>query len=142
MEFTQEMVAGVPNFSKHTAIELDGLIYVFGGFDGFKTKYELAIYNPKTRQWQSVDNVKGDVPPSRSNHRVVLLGKKMYMFGGIRGGDDGILDDLNDMYVLDTTTLTWKKIQGKGSIPGPRSGHTMAAVGNKIIVFGGGSGNK
>lgn len=64
----------------------------------------------------------------------------MYMFGGIRGGDDGNLDDLNDFYVLEITTLTWRKINGKGTIPAPRSGHLMAAIGTRLYVFGGGSG--
>lgn len=139
-EFTQHSVANVPNFSKHTAIEIRGLIYVFGGFDGVLTKYELAIYDPQTLQWRIPKDVKGDRPLSRSNHRVAVLGTKMYLFGGIRGGADGNLDDLNDLYVLETTTLTWRKIEGSGPPPAPRSGHLMAGVGNKLYVFGGGSG--
>jgi hypothetical protein len=47
---------------------------------------------------------------------------------------------LNDMHLIDIQELKWRQIQTGdvlGSSPSPRRSMGMAAVGNKIMVYGG-----
>ena len=45
----------------------------------------------------------------------------------------------NDCLIYDTEYNVWYEAQTSGQKPGPRSGHAMARIGNKIYVFGGAS---
>jgi hypothetical protein len=38
--------------------------------------------------------------------------------------------------------MTWSRPVTTGTVPGPRAGHTISAVGSKLFVFGGGDGNQ
>jgi len=83
--------------------------------------------------------VNGDIPKSRTNHATVALGKKLFMFGGVIKDHNGELQDLDELYVLDTTTLTWRKEESL-SVPPARCGHRMVVIYDKIYLFGGGAG--
>lgn len=43
----------------------------------------------------------------------------MYIFGGIKRNEEDNLQDLGDMYALDTETLVWRKENGQNP-PSPR----------------------
>ena len=45
----------------------------------------------------------------------------------------------NDCLIYDTEYNVWYEAQTSGQKPGPRSGHAMARIGNKIYVSGGAS---
>ena len=45
----------------------------------------------------------------------------------------------NDCLIYDTEYNVWYEAQTSGQKPGPRSGHAMARIANKIYVFGGAS---
>ena len=66
----------------------------------------------------------GAVPTPRWCHGSELLGDKMYVFGGwsyARSMGVGTGSDfLNDLYVLDVSTLVWTQIITTGSGPKPR----------------------
>lgn len=74
----------------------------------------------------------------------------MIVFGGLLGRYKKKLEDVNDLYVLDTgsslvfqvnnkDTFVWSKPRQKGSIPEERSGHKLIAFGGKLYLIGGGS---
>lgn len=46
----------------------------------------------------------------------------------------------NDLFVLDTLTLTWSHPQTTGAVPSRRRAHTTALHKGRIILFGGGNG--
>lgn len=76
----------------------------------------------------------GIVQGARSSHAIAVVGQKVYAFGGEfvpRVPVD------NKLHVFDLETLTWSVSDASGSIPPPRVGVTMAAVGETIYVFGG-----
>jgi len=60
----------VPNFSRHTSCLVGSKVYIFGGFDGHGTNFDLATFDPYTRTWTNVPKtaLKGNSPPSRTNH--------------------------------------------------------------------------
>jgi N-acetylneuraminic acid mutarotase len=128
-----------PCISKHTALEINGLVYVFGGYDGIQKRFELSIFDPKRMLWETPET-HGERPVSRSNHAAAVIGDKMYIFGGLlqRGNE---LIDSNDIHVLNTSTLTWTRVQATGNIPEPRCGHKMVAIDGKLYMFGGGNGD-
>jgi len=144
--FSQPTIRGdkVPNFSRHTACLVGSKIYVYGGFDGFGTNFDLNIFDPYARTWTNVPNtvVRGQVPSSRTNHAAVGVGNKMYMFGGNNNNAAGMYQVLDDLCVLNTDTLTWSKPQTTGDQPTARSGHTLTAIGKNLYLFGGGVWNE
>ena len=144
--FTQPTIKGdkVPNFSRHTSCLVGSKVYVFGGFDGHGTNFDLATFDPYTRSWTNVAKTaqKGILPPSRTNHASAAVGKNMYMFGGNNNNEAGQYQVLDDLNMLDTVTMTWSRPKTTGAIPCARSGHTLTAIGKKVYLFGGGVWNE
>ena len=139
--FTKPSIKGVPpKFARHAATAIGSKIYIFGGYDGFKTFIELAIYDVEISTWMT-PQVNGEKPVPRTNHKIVSHGTKVYLFGGNNTNlvvDDVIDQSYNDFHVLDTETLVWTRLDPKGTGPCKRSGHQMVSIGNKIYIYGGG----
>jgi N-acetylneuraminic acid mutarotase len=144
--FTQPTIKGdkVPNFSRHTASLVGSKVYIFGGFDGHGTNFDLATFDPYSRTWNNVPktSLKGTPPPSRTNHASAAVGKNMYIFGGNNNNEMGQYQVLDDLNVLDTRTMTWSRPKTTGTPPCARSGHTLTAIGKKLYLFGGGVWNE
>jgi len=144
--FTRVSVQGdkVPNFSRHTSCLVGSKVYVFGGFDGHGTNFDLATFDPYSRIWTNVPKTsqKGAPPPSRTNHAAASVGKNMYIFGGNNNNEAGQYQVLDDLNMLDTHTMTWSRPKTTGTAPCARSGHTLTAIGKKLYLFGGGVWNE
>lgn len=144
--FSQPTIRGdkVPSFSRHTSSLVGSRMFVFGGFDGFGTNFNLAIFDPYARTWSNIpqSNVKGEIPVSRTNHAAASVGSKMYIFGGNNNNEHGVYQVLDDLYMLDTETLTWSRPKTTGDRPCARSGHTLTTIGKKLFLFGGGVWNE
>jgi len=144
--FSQPQIRGdkVPSFSRHTSCLVNNKIFVFGGFDGFGTNFNLSIFDPYTRIWTQVPQatLKGDIPPSRTNHAAASVDSRMFIFGGNNNNEHGSYQVLDDLYMLDTATMTWHKPITSGEKPTARSGHTLTAIGTKLYLFGGGVWNE
>lgn len=144
--FSQPTIKGdkVPNFSRHTSCLVGSKVYVFGGFDGHGTNFDLATFDPYARSWCNVTKAaqKGIMPPSRTNHAAAAVGKNMYIFGGNNNNEEGKYQVLDDLNMLDTVTMTWSRPKTTGTAPCARSGHTLTAIGKKLYLFGGGVWNE
>ncbi|EGG14036.1 hypothetical protein DFA_11799 [Cavenderia fasciculata] len=144
--FTKPIIKGdlVPNFSRHSASLVGNNIYVFGGFDGKGTNYDLAVFNTVTKLWTNIPKsfLGGQCPVSRTNHASVSVGHKVYIFGGNNNDENGRYQVLDDLHVLDTVTMTWEQPEVTGKKPCSRSGHCMTAIGTKLFLFGGGIWNE
>jgi len=77
---------------------------------------------------------KNDSPLARSSHSVTVVGNKAYIFGGEHHPRTPI-DALLHSYEF--ATNTWNVVSAAGAAPCPRIGHTAAAVGSSIYIFGG-----
>jgi hypothetical protein len=77
----------------------------------------------------------GDLPLGRAEHGATVVNDKLYIFGG----QSSLYSILDDMYLYDMTVMHWSKLNTAWSqSPGPRAGHSMAAVdGSSFVIFGG-----
>lgn len=134
----------VPNFSRHTSCLVGSKIYVFGGFDGQGTNFDLSSFDPYSRTWTNIPKTaqKGTPPPSRTNHASAGIGKNMFIFGGNNNNERGQYQVLDDLSMLDTHTMIWSRPKTTGTAPTARSGHTLTAIGKKLYLFGGGVWNE
>jgi len=128
---------GPGHLSNHSSVAYDDKIYVFGGIGEQNVKsnilYELDV---EQSTWRIV-NAQGRAPRPRSDHAACVLGCKMY----IVGGSSQTVTPLNDVHCFNLDTLQWEELQTtsiKDQMPQPRSGHSIAAVGENIFLFGGG----
>jgi len=121
----------------HTFTQVGSKIYLWGGGDGENYLNDLYILDIETLAWNQAYTA-GTSPSARSRHTATLVnGNKLYIIGG--GGDTRVY---NDIYLLDTETMSWSRPQVKGTAPLPRWGHTCTLVGNKLVIFGGNDGTR
>lgn len=60
-----------------------------------------------------------------------VAGAKLIIYGGMAGCR------LDDLYILDISTMTWSSPKLLGQPPLPRSLHSASLIGNKMFIFGG-----
>ncbi|XP_054263480.1 kelch domain-containing protein 3 [Macrosteles quadrilineatus] len=79
--------------------------------------------------------------PQRVNHAAVIIGDKVYSFGGYCSGENYRLQRPIDVHILNTVTLRWKVFlppaSSKHEAPYLRYGHTAVVYGTKVYVWGG-----
>eukprot|EP00026_Physarum_polycephalum_P006410 Phypoly_transcript_06452.p1 GENE.Phypoly_transcript_06452~~Phypoly_transcript_06452.p1 ORF type:complete len:578 (+),score=110.38 Phypoly_transcript_06452:107-1735(+) len=129
-----------PSFARHIAVAIGKKIWVHGGFDGHGTYFGVSVFDVEESTWTYIETT-GDKPSARTNHAAAAIGKYIYVYGGIKRSthDSSVLEDLGDMYVLDTETYEWREEQC-ANMPPPRCGHKMLAMRGKLYLFGGGAG--
>lgn len=118
----------------HTASVVGGKIFIFGGNAGTNMRLnDLHVLDTEEMEWHS-PLVGGSPPCERSGHTASVIGNKIFVFGGYSyaGGEW-----LNDMHVLNTGRMKWRKISFFGQVPSGRNYHTASVVGKKIYIFGG-----
>ena len=121
--------------SRHCAVTVDDKIYLFGGFNGANTFHMLKIFDTKTNT-VTIPEIKGDfIPASRTNFSGVLIGRKIYYFGGL-----SIKEDLADLFSLDVDTMTFESLPIFSSTHG-RCGHVSFTYDSKLYIYGGGCGD-
>ncbi len=74
----------------------------------------------------------GKGPSARNGHTTVLIGSRLFVFGG---GDKA--DLLNELWVLDAHTGQWSQPPTTGESPPARSRHTCALADKRLFVWGG-----
>ncbi|KAL1518360.1 hypothetical protein ABEB36_001995 [Hypothenemus hampei] len=118
-----------------------GQLWVFGGEFASPTQSQfyhyrdLWVYHLDKKQWEKI--MAPDGPSARSGHRMVLIKKQLFVFGGFH---DNLRDCkyFNDIYSFHLETFKWKKIEPVGTPPAPRSGCCMAPLpDHRILIYGG-----
>jgi N-acetylneuraminic acid mutarotase len=129
------------NFHSATKV-VDGegveTLYIIGGKDAntfFNDVWRIKLKDDQlsTPTWEKLDIVtsgsaKNDLTP-RSRHSAVLLNNRIYVFGGVKGGDD--------LFSLDLVGNCWIRESTTGRAPTPRFGHCAAAMGKNMWIYGG-----
>eukprot|EP01125_Pyxidicula_operculata_P004816 TRINITY_DN1795_c0_g1_i2.p1 TRINITY_DN1795_c0_g1~~TRINITY_DN1795_c0_g1_i2.p1 ORF type:complete len:373 (-),score=69.34 TRINITY_DN1795_c0_g1_i2:63-1181(-) len=119
----------------HGATAINDHLFLFGGFaDEVTTNHCLLLSDITGGGKFSKLRVRGEVPPARERCSVSLIGKKIYIFGGYSRGPDLYY---NSIYCFESETLTWQKIEPRGSPPERRCGHSAVVIDGKIWIFGG-----
>lgn len=99
---------------------------------------------PAPIAWQQIKQT-GTVPPPRSGHTIVTIGKTHYLFGGLQKpekfNDSKDLLPKNDLYALrivNNQTVEWTLKQCTGDVPLGRAFHSACKVNeDKMFIFGG-----
>jgi len=117
----------------HTANIIENKMYVFGGGDGKSWLNDLLIFDISNLSWSGPIDTGGNQPSGRLQHSAVTYEKSVFIFGG----EPDQFRQLNDLHVLDTTTLEWEQLEPQGDPPNRRVSTSGVLVGNKIIYFGG-----
>ncbi|KAL6062754.1 SAM domain (Sterile alpha motif) domain containing protein [Balamuthia mandrillaris] len=144
MSWSQAYVAGTSPAarSRHTMTLVAGLdgtakFVVMGGGDDTRVYNDVYVLDTGTMAW-SRPVTKGAAPVARWGHTATLIGtNQIFIFGGHDG-----TRMLNDLFVLNTDTMTWQQISPHGTVPSARAGHTATAIMDKIFIFGGGDGTR
>ena len=120
--------------SEMPAVELNGLIYVPGGFgpepaglaNGYGPVNTFDVYNPRTDEWQSL----APMPQPRHHLMVTAYQGKIYAFGGFI--DPWITQ--SNTWVYDPVTDQWSVLR---PMPAPRTAGAAVTLGDSIYLVGG-----
>ena len=97
----------------HTmVVTMDNKIYIFGGygrnsndvFSYLNDSYKIEIDSDTVTSTELT--ISGTLPPKRSEHTMVVLDNKIYIFGGIFGASISRGNNLNDFHELTFTQIT------------------------------------
>ena len=117
----------------HCAINIKGMIYVFGGTDETTRRNDLHCFDTSTNVWKPVDCA-GEVPSARSGAKVVDWDDSIFIFGGYTRKDGTYYDDVHR---LNVQTCVWTKLAVTGEVPMPRTDHTAVRYESLMLVFAG-----
>lgn len=121
----------------HSCTTVGDKLYVFGGTDGSVPLKDLHVLDTSTNTWIA-PFVRGDGPEAREGHSAALIGKRLFIFGGSgKSVDTPVEEYFDDLYILNTETMVWKRVATTGIPPAKRNSHTCVSWKNKIIVIGG-----
>jgi N-acetylneuraminic acid mutarotase len=113
--------------------------YVYGG--SHKTVFydDLWALDFEKAQWTRVDaNAKGDKPGPRADHAMVVVGRRLFIWGGHNQGQFS-----RDVHIYNIDQNTWTCIPAlplgsHNAAPPARAGHSASvAEGRFILIFGG-----
>lgn len=86
-------------------------------------------------------NCRGTPPSPRFCHAAVAINKCIYIHGGqclVNRSTKSEFESTDDLYCLDTTSLTWTYIKPQGGeVPAPRNSHTAVIINGNIVIYGG-----
>lgn len=123
--------APLPEANSEIAVaELDGLIYVIGGYPSSRvTVSSVQQYDPAADSWTLVAPLPGPV-----NHAMAAAAQgKLYVIGGQSGASGGG-PFLDTVFEYDPAESTWSQ---RTSMPTARGGGAAAVIDGKIYVAGG-----
>lgn len=115
----------------HGSSLYNGKMYVFGGDDGTAyARNDLWVYDIAGNSWAQLSP--SGTPPGRFGTLMVPYGGKLYLFGGVVGGDKE-----NDLWVYDISGNSWTELSPSGTPPAERYVHAGDVYNDKMYVFGG-----
>lgn len=129
----------IPQIKGHTAVMINKLLILFGGYDGARNSNAVHVLDTTTWSWRTNVKCKGVLPEHRNGHTATAVGHCMYIIGGWLGNGPFASDA---MHVLNTDTFEWLVPPTTGTPPGPCNMHStdyMRELGI-ILVFRGGDG--
>merc|ERR1719376_873741 len=134
--------------SKHTIVNYQDSLYVFGGDNGKQMLNDLLRFDTKDMSWGRA-LVNGIPPSPRYHHSAVVHESSMFVFGGYTGNlhTNTHLTNRDDLWEYKFNTGQWIewRVYGRGqgnlNRPVPRSAHGAAVHDGKLIIFAGYDGN-
>jgi N-acetylneuraminic acid mutarotase len=110
-----------------------------GHWDGHVNWFD--VYDPKTNTWQKLP----DSPHPRDHFQTAVVGDKLYVAGGRKSSaktNEVFQLTIGEVDVFDFKFQTWTTLPESKNIPTKRAGCTAIAVGERVLVIGGESGQQ
>lgn len=113
-------------------------LYLFGGQlenEVFSDLYyfELTRFKQAKARWELVLPENNFRPPPLTNHLMVVLNRKLYVFGGVYNNEKVS----NDVWCFDVDANRWLQVSTTGMPPLPVNEHSASLVGDRMYVYGG-----
>lgn len=119
---------------EHSVVALAGEIYIVGGYSPISTAVAtVEAYNPSTRTWRGVQ----DFPQVLNHANAAVVGNTLYVLGFYIGSSQS--NTSGQAYAYDPSADEWTERTGMPEGTERASG-CVAAMGDKIYVFGGARG--
>eukprot|EP00960_Hanusia_phi_P057651 763623-Hanusia_phi.AAC.1 len=124
----------------HAQAAIGSKIYIFGGRQGIGMDEaplaDMYEFDVVTNRWSRVEPQGGSPPPARSFHRMVAVGKDLFVFGGC-----GTAGRMSDLHRFDTEERKWEAMPSSDKILG-RGGASFVHGGGQLFVVAGFSGKE
>ena len=123
----------------HESTVAGSSMWVWGGRDHsghFFQRSAVSVYDPVVNLWRKQEaraSAAATIPPSSAGSRCTAVGTTIYSYGG-QGKDGGCLDEV---YALDTNTVTWRKVNVRDKKPAPRASCGLCSTEGRLLMFGG-----
>lgn len=121
--------------SLHAAAILNGVMYVFGGYDGVQRVNTFHAYSFAEKRWSPVlpASNTSHCPSPRDRHVAFAFGNSFYVHGGFDG-----TSRVSDCWGFDFSSMTWREVVVlAGRPPSPRHSHAAVVHRNSVYIFGG-----
>eukprot|EP00667_Euglena_gracilis_P016343 EG_transcript_17082 len=131
-----EAAEELPHCCGHSVVEMDEVLYVFGGKVG-PARYSGQLHTLDLKQsrlrWHNLQAF-GTGPSPRAGHSAALVGSDLYICGGSADKDRGFVD----LYVLDLAapTMLWRRLKTFGDLPWTGLSDTSFTHLNAVYVAG------
>ena len=127
------------NISSGASVQVDNVFYFIFGRNSEGTKNSITGFNLDEKKLSSIIVSNEWVNPiERKNHCSLIIGSKMYIFGGMLQRENYKLSFFNDMWTFNLENKKWSSINTYGEIPGPRSKFGCSKTNSETFaVFGG-----
>ena len=98
---------------EHTAVPFKNGMVLFGGFTSLGRTNNVWLFNIDEKKWELREQGEDErrYPKARTGHTSVVMGEKMWMFGG----QDDESTKLNDIWCYNIPTDSWEKIEADPS---------------------------
>jgi len=114
-------------------------VYVIVGATQEGNVVDVQKYGVLADNWDKVKTTGPAISP-RTHHSSVSIGDCIYFYSGGKSGPDPVQD--RQVHCFNAATDTWSALSVTGEGPAPRHGHTLCAIGDKLVCFGGMAGPK
>ncbi|KAI9326930.1 hypothetical protein DFJ73DRAFT_632322, partial [Zopfochytrium polystomum] len=110
-------------------------VYAFGGFHFYSDEVynDVFVLSMSDLIWKRVDYIKGRGPCKRCDHTATLWGQdRLIIFGGRDANDEF----LNDLFILNLTSLEWSEPETFGPAPSGRGKHSSVIYQDRLYIYG------
>ncbi|KAJ3097510.1 hypothetical protein HDU96_000370 [Phlyctochytrium bullatum] len=125
------------------ADDIRTMLIVFSFFSGPRCSFHLHTANVNndfyaldtdSLTWSRLSSFHGEPPCPRYAHSMAVWGSdRLVVFGGCDSSDE----DMDDVHIVNLSTMTWEKVQVHGKGPGPRHCHSATIHDDKMYIHGG-----
>jgi N-acetylneuraminic acid mutarotase len=123
-----ESLAPLPAPRQESGVaELDGRVYVLGGFDVRGPVNTVEVYDPASDEWTGV----APLPQALHHVAAAAVGGRVYAIGGLL---TLAFTAVNNVYAYDPAADMW---QPRAGLPAARGAAAAAVIGGRIYVAGG-----